>query len=209
MSSWNSSIRLSLNQCDAWKALLIFRQMKQQHSREHSKNFTFPLIAKPSAKLSDLKLAIIILAHVVKTPHSSNIYVQTAMVDMYVKCSNLKCGHHLFDEMPDRDVCSWHAVVMGYAQMGDFDRVSMLFRRMRIDGILPDAVTIMGLAQLVSRMKDVKQLGSVHYFGKKVGLGYDVSVANAWISGYAKCDDLCSEEMVFNGIASDSLTVVL
>ncbi|KAG8373262.1 hypothetical protein BUALT_Bualt11G0005600 [Buddleja alternifolia] len=208
IASWNSSIRLSLNQGDARKALLIFRQMKQQHSHEHPNNFTFPLIAKACAKLSVIKLARIIHAHVVKTPHSSDIYVQTAMVDMYVKCSNLECGHQLFDEMPDKDICSWNAVVMGFAQMGDFDRVSLLFSRMRIDGILPDAVTIMGLTQLVSGMKDVRLLGSVHCFGTKIGLGYDVSVANTWISGYAKCDNLRSAEMVFNGIALDSLTVV-
>ncbi|KAG8373263.1 hypothetical protein BUALT_Bualt11G0005700 [Buddleja alternifolia] len=66
--------------------------------------------------------------------------------------NNLECGHHLFDEMPNRDV--------------------------------------------------------VFIASEKVGLGYDVSVANTWISGYAKCDDLCSAEMVFKGIASDSLTVV-
>ncbi|KAG8373267.1 hypothetical protein BUALT_Bualt11G0006100 [Buddleja alternifolia] len=137
-----------------------------------------------------------------------SIYVQTTMVDMYVKCNNLECGHHPFDEMPDRDVCSWNAVVMGFAQMGDFDRVSLLFNRMRIDGILPDAVPIMGLTQLVSGMKDLRLLSSVHCFGMKVGLGYDVSVANTWISGCAKCDDLCSTEMVFNGIALDCLTIV-
>ncbi|KAG8373265.1 hypothetical protein BUALT_Bualt11G0005900 [Buddleja alternifolia] len=199
IASWNSSIKLSLNRGDARKTLLLFRQMKQQHSHEHPNNFIFPLIAKACAKLSDLKLAQIIHARVVKTPHSSDIYVQTAMVDMYVKCSNLECGHHLFDEMPDRDVSSWNAVIMGFAQMGDFDRVSLLSNRMRIDGILPDAVTIMVLTQLMSGIKDLRLLSSVHYFGSKVGLGYDVSVANTWISGYAKCDDLFLAGFALNG----------
>ncbi|KAG8364354.1 hypothetical protein BUALT_Bualt19G0120100 [Buddleja alternifolia] len=180
--------------------------MKQQHSHEHPNNFTFSLIAKACAKLSDLKLAQIIHAHVVKTPHSSDIYVQTAMVDMYVKCSNLECGHHLFDEMPDRDVSSWNAVIMGFAQMGDFDRVSLLSNRMRIDGILPDAVTIMVLTQLMSGIKDLRLLSSVHYFGSKVGLDTTSRLLilgflwNTLITGCAYFEDSRKAREVYNRV---------
>lgn len=169
---------------------------------------TFPFIAKACARLSDLRFSRIIHAHIVKSPYSSDIYVQTALVDMYVKCCHLECAHQLFDEMSVRDVASWNVMVVGFAQMGVSDRVSLLFSRMRVDGVMPDAVTVMGLTQLVSGMKDGVLLSAVHCFGLKCGFEEDVSVANTWIAGYWKCGDLCSAEKVFCGIDLYSLSVV-
>ncbi|KAI3461975.1 hypothetical protein Pfo_018638 [Paulownia fortunei] len=207
VAAWNSSIRQAVNHGDVRKALLLFRQMKLQ-SDGLPNNLTFPFLAKACAKLSNLKFSRIIHAQVVKTPYSSDVYVQTALVDMYVKCSHLECAHQLFDEMSVRDIASWNAILVGFAQMGFFDRVSLLFNRMRVDGFMPDAVTVMGLTQLVSGMKDGILLSAVHCFGLKCGFGDDISVANTWISGYARCSDWCSAEMVFRGIPLDSLSVV-
>ncbi|KZV25972.1 pentatricopeptide repeat-containing protein mitochondrial [Dorcoceras hygrometricum] len=181
--------------------------MKQQSSAQPN-HLTFPLIAKACAKLYNLAFSRIIHAHVAKTPYSVDIYVQTAFVDMYVKCNDLECAYTLFDEMSDRDVASWNAVIMGFAQVGSIDRVSSLFNRMRTEDSIPDAVTIMGLTQVVSGNKDRKLLSAVHCFGVKSGFEDDISVANTWISGYAKCGDLCSAEMVFHGLNLDSLTTV-
>ncbi|XP_073065549.1 pentatricopeptide repeat-containing protein At4g19191, mitochondrial-like [Primulina eburnea] len=207
VAAWNSHIRQAVNQGDAQRALLLFRQMKQQSSAQPN-NLTFPFIAKACAKLRDLGFSRIIHSHIAKTPYSVNIYVQTALVDMYVKCNDLECAYNLFDEMSDRDVASWNAIIMGFAQVGFIDSVSSLFNRMRTEDLIPDAVTIMGLTQMVYGNKDRKLLCAVHCFGIKSGFEDDVSVANTWISGYAKCGDLCSAEMVFHGVNLDSLTTV-
>ncbi|XP_051114914.1 pentatricopeptide repeat-containing protein At4g19191, mitochondrial [Andrographis paniculata] len=206
-SSWNSRIAQAVSHGDAANALVIFRHLKQQ-SYAKPNNFTFPVIAKACGKLSDLQASRMIHADVVKTPYSSDIYVQTALVDAYAKCTNLDCALRLFDEMSHRDVASWNAIVVGYAQIGDFDCVSVLIKRMRSDGIMPDAVTIMGLTQLASGINHGSLLSCVHCLGMKYGLGGDVSVANTWISCYGKCGDLCSAEMVFSCISRDALCVV-
>ncbi|GFQ02662.1 pentatricopeptide repeat-containing protein at4g19191 mitochondrial [Phtheirospermum japonicum] len=207
VAAWNSSIRQAVNHIDYQKALLLFRQLKL-HSNEPPNNFTFPFIAKACAKLSNLKFSQIIHAHVVKSPFSSDIYVQTALFNAYAKCNHLECAHQLFDEMPVRDIASWNAIIVGFSQVGSFDRVSLLLNRMRIDNIVPDALTVIGLTQLVSAMKNGILLSSVHCFGLKYGFGEYISVSNTWISGYAKCGDFFSAEIVFSGIDLDYLSVV-
>ncbi|KAL3637476.1 hypothetical protein CASFOL_018644 [Castilleja foliolosa] len=207
VAAWNSSIRQAVNHGDYQKALLLFRQFKL-HSHEPPNNFTFPFVAKACAKLSNPKFSQIIHAHVLKSPFSSDVYVQTALVDTYTKCSHLECAHKLFDEMPVRDIASWNAIIVGFSQVGSFDRVSLFLKRMRIDNIVPDAVTIIGLTQLVSGMKNGILLSSVHCFGLKYGFGENISVANTWISGYAKCGELLSAEIVFSGIDLEYLSVV-
>ncbi|KAH6799520.1 hypothetical protein C2S51_036004 [Perilla frutescens var. frutescens] len=207
VAAWNSSIRQAVNNGEFRMALLLFSQMKKQ-CHVHPNNLTFPFVAKACAKLSDLKLSRIIHAHVVKTPYCSDAYVHTALVDMYVKCGRLECAHQVFDEIPVRDVTSWNALVVGFARMGVFDRASFLFNTMRVSGVAPDAVTLMGLIHLVSGMKDLMLLSGVHCLGMKCGLKEDVLVANTLIAGYAKCAHLLSSEKVFCGIASDCLSVV-
>lgn len=136
------------------------------------------------------------------------MYLQTALIDMYVKCGDVNCAHVVFEEMSNRDVASWNAILLGFSKLGIIDHVSWLFNRMRRDGIMPDAVTVMGLTQLLSGLNKGRLLRAVHCLDMKCGIGGDVSVANTWISGYAKCGDLSSAEMIFSSISKNALSVV-
>ncbi|KAI8535942.1 hypothetical protein RHMOL_Rhmol10G0215000 [Rhododendron molle] len=180
--------------------------MKQTHLQPN--NLTFPFVTKACAKLPDLIYSQIIHAHVAKSPFQSDIYVQTALVDMYVKCGRLDYAHHLFEKLPDRDLTAWNVMLVGFAHLGLIDKVAILLYQMRLDGIFPDSVTIIGLTQLGSGLGDLKLVNALHCFGIRIGVDGDVSVANTWVSAYAKCGDLGMAEMVFGGIDLGLRTVV-
>nr|GMC66453.1 pentatricopeptide repeat-containing protein At4g19191, mitochondrial [Ipomoea batatas] len=206
IANWNCSIREAVNHGQSQKALLVFRGMKQNGVEPN--NFTFPFVAKACAKLSNFEYSQLIHAQILKYPCYSDMFVQTAMIDMYVKCGKVDLARVLFDRMPERDIASWNAIIIGYVQIGFVDPVSCLFERMVFDGIRPDSVTVMGLTRLVSSLKDIRLLSAIHSFGIRIGFESDVSVANTWVAAYAKCGDLDSAHMVFNGIGSKFVTVV-
>ncbi|XP_043718572.1 pentatricopeptide repeat-containing protein At4g19191, mitochondrial [Telopea speciosissima] len=203
---WNSNIRSTVGEGLSHKALLLFRQMKQ--SGLEPDNLTFPFVAKACAKLSNLKYSEIIHTHVVKSPFWSDIFVQTAMVSMYIKCGELNSACYLFEEMPVKDVASWNAMILGFAQSGLLGTVSKLLCQMRLMGFKPDSITLIALIQLSSNTTNLKEARAVHCFGIQLGLGDDVSVANTLIAAYAKCNDLGSAEGVFNGISLGMKSVV-
>ncbi|GMY17999.1 pentatricopeptide repeat-containing protein At4g19191, mitochondrial-like [Fagus crenata] len=206
IGQWNSSIREAVNHGYAHKALTLFRQMKQNGMEPN--NWTFPFLAKACAKISNLKCSQIIHTHVMKSPFWSDIFVQTAMVDMYVKCNQLNDAYNLFVRMSMRDIASWNAILVGFAQSGFLDRVSCLLHDMRFAGIQPDPVTVMGLTRAVLHTKSLKLVKSLHSFSIRIGIDVDVSVANTWIAAYAKCGDLGLAEVVFNEINIDMRTVI-
>ncbi|KAI9117081.1 hypothetical protein K1719_012080 [Acacia pycnantha] len=203
---WNSYIREAVNQGHAEKALVLCRQMKQNGIQPN--NSTFPFVAKACAKLLDIKQSRIIHALVAKSWFQSNVFVQTAMVDMYIKCDQLEDAYNVFVEMPVRDVASWNAILLGFAQAGFLDRVSCLLHQMRISGTRPDSVTILALTHTVLITKDPRFVGLVHSFGIGMGTLIDVSVANTLIAAYAKCDDLVSAETLFDETDVDLRSVV-
>ncbi|KAH0992436.1 hypothetical protein GBA52_003919 [Prunus armeniaca] len=203
---WNSAIRESVNQSHPHKALLLFFQMKQNGLEPN--NFTFPFLAKACAKLSNLKFSQIIHTNVLKSPFRSDIFVQTAMLDMYVKCDRLADAYILFERIPMRDVACWNVMLMGFAQLGFLDKVLRLFHEMRFARILPDTITVIGLTQASLETKNLALVKAIHAFGIQIGIDGDVSMANTWISAYSKCDDLSSAMAVFNGIEIGARTVV-
>ncbi|XP_021801507.1 pentatricopeptide repeat-containing protein At4g19191, mitochondrial-like [Prunus avium] len=203
---WNSAIRESVNQSRPHKALLLFFQMKQNGLEPN--NFTFPFLAKACAKLSNLKFSQIIHTNVLKSPFRSDVFVQTAMLDMYVKCDRLADAYILFERIPMRDVACWNVMLMGFAQLGFLDKVLRLFHEMRFARILPDTITVMGLTQASLETKNLALVKAIHAFGIQIGIDGDVSMANTWISAYSKCDDLSSAMAVFNGIEIGARTVV-
>ncbi|PON86633.1 Tetratricopeptide-like helical domain containing protein [Trema orientale] len=203
---WNSAIREAVTQGHSHKALILFRQMKRNGFEPD--NFTFPFVAKACSKLSHIRFSQMIHTHVVKSPFQPHVFVQTAVVDMYVKCNQLGDAYNMFEKMPVRDVAAWNSMIVGFSQSGFDERVLFLFHQMRFAGIWPDSVTVMGLTQVSSYSKNVELLKAIHSIGIRIGLEADISVTNTWICAYAKCGDLDLAKFVFDRIDSGLKTAV-
>ncbi|XVF75054.1 hypothetical protein PTKIN_Ptkin13bG0158200 [Pterospermum kingtungense] len=197
---WNSRIREAVNQNNAQKALLFFRQMKQKGLEPN--NLTFPFIAKACAKISNLKYSQIVHDHILKSAFGSDVFIQTAMVDMYVKCDHVDYAYKVFERMPQRDVAAWNVMLFGFSHLGFLEKVLCLFGWMRFDGIRPDSLTVVGLSLGASSAKSLELVKGVHSFGIQIGVAANVTVANTWIAVYSKCGDLASAKKAFGEIGA-------
>ncbi|KVH15480.1 pentatricopeptide repeat-containing protein At4g19191, mitochondrial [Cynara cardunculus var. scolymus] len=203
---WNYAIREAVNQDQCQKALFLFSQMMQKSLQPN--HLTFPIIAKASGKLNNVRYSKIIHAQIVKSSFSDDIYVQTAMMDMYIKCDCMNIAYEVFSRMSQRDIASWNSLLFGFAQLGVVDEVLSLFKQMRVERIRPDSITLIGLSQSSTSREGVPILKAIHSFGIRIGVAIDVSVSSTWISSYAKVRDLVSAEKVFHGIEPCFVTVV-
>ncbi|KAG0502718.1 hypothetical protein HPP92_002790 [Vanilla planifolia] len=75
-----------------------------------------------------------------------NVYVGTAVVDMYGKCGKVDTARRAFDRLGDvRNIKSWSAMVAGYGMHGRGEEAVSLFHAMISSGIKPNPITLVSL----------------------------------------------------------------
>lgn len=154
--------------------------------------------------------------HIISSECEDDVYVGTMLVDVYVKCGSMVEARTVFDKMPVRNVVSWTAMVLGYAQMADGggqQALQLYARMMRSEGVVPDErVFVAALkacgnlltvdeimpsdVQLV-KQKCLEQVREIHADIVKHACGSDIYVGNALLDVYAKCGSLEEAKRVF------------
>ncbi|XP_024541074.1 pentatricopeptide repeat-containing protein At2g40720-like [Selaginella moellendorffii] len=70
-----------------------------------------------------------------------DVFVGSALVDMYAKCGSMALARQAFERMAIKDVVSWTTLIMGYSQAQDGEQALKLFAAMRQEGFTPDSRT--------------------------------------------------------------------
>lgn len=73
-------------------------------------------------------------AHMIKSHYQPPVYLRTRLIVFYIKCGLLGDARWVFDEMPQRNVVSWTALISGYSQTGDISEAIHLFLQMLTSG---------------------------------------------------------------------------
>ncbi|KAG6479768.1 hypothetical protein ZIOFF_063242 [Zingiber officinale] len=71
---------------------------------------------------------------------------------MYIKCGCLQLARQVFDEMAERTVVSWSAMIGGHAMHGQAEEALELFSKMEEASVEPNAVTFVGLLHACSHI---------------------------------------------------------
>ncbi|XP_071729695.1 pentatricopeptide repeat-containing protein At1g15510, chloroplastic-like [Rutidosis leptorrhynchoides] len=126
----------------------------------------------------------------------SNLIISNHVLNMYGKCGNIEFARQVFDEMPERNVVSWSAMISGYDQAGKSLKAIELYAQMNFEQAneFVFASAISACASLLA----VNVGKRIH--AQSVVLGYtNISfVSNSLLSMYMKC-----------GQSSDALSVFM
>lgn len=108
-----------------------------------------PVLLKAAAASSPAELGLgkSLHAEALKSAFARDLLVGTTIVSMYCKCGALADARRAFDEMPDRNVISYNALLAGYAVAGDMDGALALFGGMRSWTHVTWATLIRGFAE--------------------------------------------------------------
>ncbi|MED6119974.1 hypothetical protein PIB30_016775 [Stylosanthes scabra] len=179
---WNLMIRDSTNNGFFTETLNIYTSMVS-HSAVHGNHFTYPLLLKACASLGSITHGTMIHAHVLRLGLQHDLFVQTALVDMYAKCTYVDSARHVFDEMAHRSVVSWNAMISAYSRGSLIDEALSLLKDMRVLGVEPTPSTFVSILSGCSDSDSFSfwwQGMPIHCCLIKLGLVYsEVTLANA------------------------------
>ncbi|CAK9182321.1 unnamed protein product [Ilex paraguariensis] len=164
-------------------------------------NFTYPLILKACSGLSAVeqgrKVQELIQFNEKQYNLKPNIYVYCAMIDMFAKCGSWSEAWMLFENMPEKDLASWTAIVCGTVHNGESLQAILLFRRMRAQGVRPDSVIMATVLPACGRL-EAKQVGmTLQGCAVRSGFHGDLFVSNALMDMYCKCGDTHEASLIF------------
>jgi len=106
-------------------------------------------------------------------------------------------AHQVFDELPQRTLVTWTALISAYVNNQRPGKALDLFRQMQLEKVEPDLVT---LTVVLSACADLGALDAgewIHTYVRKQGIGQDIILTNALINMYCKCGDINAAHQLF------------
>lgn len=195
--SWTSMIvGYVQNDCPE-EGLVLFNRMRE--GLVEGNEFTVGSLVTACTKLRALHQGKWVHGYVIKNGIAFNSFLATAILDMYVKCGDVRDARSVFDELSVIDLVSWTAMIVGYAQCGHPSEALKLFMDDEWVDILPNSVTAASVLSACGQLGNLDLGRSVHGLGIKLGLG-DTTVRNTLIDMYAKCHAVRDARYIFEAV---------
>ena len=119
-------------------------------------SFTFPFVLKACARLLDVQLGVKIHTLVVKSGFDYDVYVKTSLLCLYASCGYLGHAHKVFDDIPEKNVVSWTAIISGYIGVGQYREAIDMFGMLVEMGLRPDSFTIVWVLFACTQLGDLR-----------------------------------------------------
>ncbi|KAF8039433.1 hypothetical protein BT93_B1849 [Corymbia citriodora subsp. variegata] len=200
---WTAFISGLVQNNNADKALLVFKSMLE--SGETPSTDTIASIFAACAQTGSYSLGTSIHGYVLRRRIPVELAAQNSLVTMYAKCNHVMQSRAVFNNMEKKNLVSWNAIIVGYAQQGQLSEVFTMFHDMREALQLPDPITIVSLLQACALVGALHQGKWVHSFVLRSCFGQCIEIETALVDMYAKCGDLDNAQKCFDRMSQHDL----
>ena len=136
------------------------------------------------SKTKAFRCGLSLHATVFKAGILADVIVSNHVLNMYAKCGKINFARQVFDEMSEKNLVSWSAMIAGYDQAGEPLSALYLYSQMRL---APNEYIF---ASAISACANLMLLGEgrqIHAQSVKHGYASVSFVSNSLISMYMKC----------------------
>lgn len=154
------------------------------------------------AGIAKIELSKAMHAYVIKNSNINHLSINltTSLIDMYAKSGNLALARCLFDDLAEKGVVSYTAMIAGYISCNALEEGVKLFTEMLTRGIYPNEVTLLSLITgcgLNGALDVGKQL---HSYALRNGFSMTMALATSLVDMYGKCCETRSAKAVFDSM---------
>nr|XP_043622169.1 pentatricopeptide repeat-containing protein At3g05340 [Erigeron canadensis] len=140
------------------------------------------------------------------------ISVGNALITAYFGSGCFSSGRRVFEEMIDRNVVTWTAMISGLAQNRYCEESLNVFVEMRRGLVSPNILTYLGALMACSGLQVLKVGCQIHGLVLKLGMHLDLHLESALMDMYSKCGGMKEAWEIFESaqaLDEVSMTVIL
>ncbi|XP_026434107.1 pentatricopeptide repeat-containing protein At3g09040, mitochondrial-like [Papaver somniferum] len=182
---WNAMLGGYAQNGQSLEVKEIFSNMR--NSGLEPDEFTYTKVLSAFGQWESLEMGRQFHAFIIKMNLELNLFVGNALVDMYAKSGDLKDARRQFELIPERDIVSWNAIIVGYVHEKDEEEGFRMFKKMIFDGFLPDQFSVSSILSGSANRQALEQGKQVHCFSVKLGLDLNIYAGSSLVDMYAKC----------------------
>ena len=152
--SWSSMIEAYAENNQSVEALDLFMRLKQQGN---TLDYVILLsVIRACANLVSIRRACLIHGVALKSLPELNLVLQTALLDLYVKCGSIHSARRVFDQIKERNLVTWSTMIAGYGMLGHGNEALNLFWQMKKE-LVPDRIAYLSILSACSHSGLVKE----------------------------------------------------
>ncbi|KAF6155512.1 hypothetical protein GIB67_017867 [Kingdonia uniflora] len=210
------------------EALKLFRLMQSQpntifpnglksHTNFPSKVLNAPVKPNPVTTASALAACADlhfcrqgreIHAYVVRSGFESNIYVSSALVDMYAKCHDIYSSTKIFYRIDDKNTVAWNILMAGLVKNKKAEEALKLFPKMLGDALAPSLTTLVILLSACSYISALRLGRELHGYIMKSGFNvFTITLGTSLVDMYAKCGNIIEARRVFESVVEKDIAL--
>ncbi|XP_020551018.1 pentatricopeptide repeat-containing protein At1g20230 isoform X1 [Sesamum indicum] len=158
--SWTSVIACCSQHGKDIEALELFRGMQAAGVKPNA--VTIPCLLPACGNIAALTHGKAAHCFSLKSGISDDVYIGSALIDMYANCGKIQVARCCFDRMPARNLVCWNAMLGAYAMHGKANDAIEIFHLMQRSGEKPDSVSFTSLLSSCSQSGLTEE--GQHYF---------------------------------------------
>ncbi|XP_065852215.1 pentatricopeptide repeat-containing protein At4g13650 [Euphorbia lathyris] len=124
-------------------------------------------------------------------------YVCNALVTLYSRMGNFISAEQVFSKIQTKDEVSYNSLISGLAQQGYSDRALELYKKMQLDCLKPDCVTVASLLSACASIRALSKGEQLHSYVMKAGMSLDIIIEGSLLDFYVKSSDISTAHKFF------------
>ncbi|KAL6133897.1 hypothetical protein ACLB2K_066130 [Fragaria x ananassa] len=139
-------------------------------------------------------------AHMIKTCYLPPVHLQTRLIVFYNNCDCLCDARQVLDEMPQRNVVSWTAMISAYSKRGYTAEATDLFLQMLRSEEEPNEFTFATILTSCTGSWGFDLGRQIHFLIIKTKYGSHIFVGSSLLDMYAKAGRMLEARRVFDSL---------
>ncbi|KAL2239744.1 UNVERIFIED_CONTAM: Pentatricopeptide repeat-containing protein [Sesamum indicum] len=201
--SYNTLISGFAMQGSNEKALQLFEKMHSESLKPDS--VTVACLLGTCSSIGVLHKGMQLHSYAIKAGMCSDIIIEGSLLDLYVKCSDIKTAHKFFVATQTDNVVLWNVMLVAYGQIGNLQESFNIYSQMQILGLQPNQYTYPSILRTCTSVGALDLGEQVHTQVIKTGFHPNVYVCSVLIDMYAKHGELETALKIFRRLNEDDI----